>query len=82
MDPIPIVFIHGLFGWGNVKPFFNLGPSYWPECIFKMNFDTILVQVGIVSSDYDRSCEVFYQLKGGRVDYGLEHSNSSGISIF
>ncbi|MCP4129693.1 MAG: hypothetical protein GY754_01635 [bacterium] len=32
--------------------------------------------IGPISSHHDRACELFYQLKGGRVDYGEEHANT------
>lgn len=42
-----------------------------------MNPNHILVDVGVVSSDHDRACEVFYQLMGGRVDYGEAHAKET-----
>ncbi|OZJ06134.1 hypothetical protein BZG36_01016 [Bifiguratus adelaidae] len=38
----------------------------------------IYVFPGQCSSVHDRACEVFYQLKGGRVDYGEQHSQEYG----
>ncbi|RUS25819.1 hypothetical protein BC938DRAFT_471605 [Jimgerdemannia flammicorona] len=38
----------------------------------------ILVTPGMCSSLHDRACEIFAQLKGGRVDYGEEHSSEEG----
>lgn len=34
--------------------------------------------MGGVSSDHDRACEVFYQLIGGKVDYGEKHAIDTG----
>ncbi|CAK4113588.1 unnamed protein product [Aphanomyces euteiches] len=72
----PVVLIHGIFGWGvNPRPLFDLGPCYWPiDDINELNPNNIIVQVGPVSFDHDRACEAFYQVFGGRVDYGEEHS--------
>jgi hypothetical protein len=36
------------------------------------------VATGPVSSCHDRACELFYALKGGRVDYGAHHSQRHG----
>ncbi|OQS06821.1 hypothetical protein THRCLA_01159 [Thraustotheca clavata] len=71
----PAVLIHGLLGWGKHKPFYGRGPNYWPiKHLDEINPNYILVDVGVVSSDHDRACEVFYQLIGGTVDYGEEHA--------
>lgn len=40
------------------------------------------MEVGLISSDYDRACEAFYQLKGGRVDYGEQHALAMGHCQF
>ena len=39
-------------------------------------------RLGPVSSNHDRACELFYALKGGRVDFGAEHSAKHGHSRF
>ncbi|RUS13835.1 hypothetical protein BC937DRAFT_94704 [Endogone sp. FLAS-F59071] len=36
------------------------------------------VTPGMCSSVHDRACEIFFQLKGGKVDYGEEHSREAG----
>ncbi|OQS06817.1 hypothetical protein THRCLA_01158 [Thraustotheca clavata] len=64
-----------LLGWGKCKPLYSFGPNYWPvEALADVNPNCIIVDVGVASSDHDRACEVFYQLVGGKVDYGREHS--------
>ncbi|CAK4124012.1 unnamed protein product [Aphanomyces euteiches] len=80
----PVVLIHGIFGWGvNPRPLFDLGPCYWPiDDINELNPNNIIVQVGPVSFDHDRACEAFYQVFGGRVDYGEEHSRQYGHSRY
>ena len=74
----PIILIHGFFGWGNDE----MGNyRYWGgyEDIQKMyeenGFTVYNVSIGPISSNWDRAIEVYYQLKGGQVDYGFEHSN-------
>ena len=78
----PIVLIHGFFGWGNEE----LGDyKYWggKKDIQKMlenhGYKVINVSVGPISSNWDRAVEVYYQLKGGQVDYGLNHSKKYGL---
>ncbi|KAG7389496.1 hypothetical protein PHYBOEH_007429 [Phytophthora boehmeriae] len=63
----PVVLIHGVFGFGKQRPLFGHWVPYWPEKeLEQTNPNHILVDVGSVSSDHDRACEVFYQLMGGR----------------
>ncbi|RHZ05276.1 hypothetical protein DYB31_006274 [Aphanomyces astaci] len=69
----------GTLGWGRRTPFFNLAPNYWPlKQLDDVNPNHIVVEVGIASSDHDRACETFYQLIGGRVDYGEAHAAEKG----
>ena len=42
-------------------------------------YKIIAVSVGPISSNWDRAIEVFYQLKGGQVDYGSAHSDKNKI---
>ena len=76
-NDFPIVLIHGFFGWGNDE----MGNyRYWGgnKDIQKMyeenGFTVFNVSVGPISSNWDRAVEIYYQLKGGQVDYGFEHS--------
>ncbi|DAZ97313.1 TPA: hypothetical protein N0F65_003677 [Lagenidium giganteum] len=79
----PVVLIHGVFGYGKTKPFFNTWPPYWPEKeLHEMNPNHVFVDLGMISSDYDRACELFHQLRGGRVDYGEEHSKKTKHSRY
>ena len=78
----PIVFIHGFMGWGPEE----MGDySYWGgenNYIKELKSDGFIVfevSVGPISSNYDRAVEVFYQLKGGQVDYGAIHSEKNNI---
>ena len=78
----PIVLIHGFFGWGNEE----MGDyRYWggKKDIQKMleenGFKVINVSVGPISSNWDRAIEVYHQLKGGQVDYGVNHAEKYGL---
>ena len=59
--------------------------SYWGghnnlQKILEHNgYKVFNVSVGPISSNWDRAVEVYYQLKGGQVDYGYDHSNKYGL---
>jgi hypothetical protein len=76
-----IVFVHGLFGWG---PGELGGLPYWGDAIqqFHPAFATHEAKCGPLSSFHDRACEVFAQTRGGRVEYGQEHSAAAGHAPF
>ncbi len=44
-----------------------------------MQVSYLIVDMGVLSSDHDRACEAFYQLYGGRVDYGETHATECGM---
>jgi len=78
----PIVLIHGFFGWGNDE----MGNyRYWggykdiQKMYEKNGFTVFNISVGPISSNWDRAVEIYYQLKGGQVDYGFGHSKKYGL---
>ena len=42
-------------------------------------FEVMVTNVGPISSNWDRAVELYYQIKGGQVDYGKTHSEKFGI---
>jgi len=80
----PVVFVHGFAGFGRTE---MLGYKYWggftdieQQLQSKYN-DGQLVKTAVVgpfSSNWDRAVELFYQIKGGCVDYGMLHANEHG----
>jgi triacylglycerol esterase/lipase EstA (alpha/beta hydrolase family) len=68
----PIVFCHGLFGWGNRA----LPIKYWGVAseTDSCGLPVFEASVGPVSSFHDRACELAAQIKGTRVDYGWKHA--------
>ena len=78
----PVVLIHGFMGWG---PGEMGNYSYWGgnknyiDSLKSEGHKIIEVSVGPISSNWDRAIEVFYQLKGGQVDYGFYHSQKNKI---
>jgi hypothetical protein len=73
-EDVPIVLVHGIFGFGNQK---LCRTSYWGGAEFRAG-NIIVSDVGALASLHDRACELFYQLKGGTVDYGEAHSRACG----
>lgn len=76
-NPYPIVLVHGLAGWGRNE---MLGFKYWgglydiERHLNKHGVPTYTAAVGTISSNWDRAVELYAEIKGGRVDYGLAHS--------
>ena len=82
VNQYPIVLVHGFIGWG---PEEMGGYPYWggdldlTGFLESFGFEVFTVSVGPVSSNWERAVETFYQIKGGQVDYGKNHSNEWGI---
>lgn len=81
----PIVFIHGLAGWGRDEVF---GLKYWgglndfEKHLNAKGYTAYTAAVGPISSNYDRAIELYYYIKGGTVDYGAFHAESYGHSRY
>lgn len=81
----PLVFVHGLGGWGPNEMF---GVNYWGGIqdilgnLEAQGFTTLQATVGPVSSNRDRAIELYYYLVGGTVDYGAAHSERHGTQRF
>lgn len=74
------VFVHGLSGWGSYD-FQNKFVKYWGmfggdllKELEKQGFDCYSASVNPQGSAWDRACELYAQLTGSVVDYGVEHS--------
>ena len=78
----PIVLVHGFIGWG---PEEMIGYKYWggfwdiEKHLEEQGFEVYTVSIGPVSSNWERAVEVYYQLKGGQVDYGKAHAAKFGV---
>lgn len=80
----PIVFVHGMFGWGGNEGLNDLVP-YWGattgdlgKTLAQEGYDCCFASVGPLSSAWDRACELYAQLTGTRVDYGAAHAEAYG----
>jgi len=77
----PIVLVHGFLGFGP-EQYQRTGFKYWggfddiAEHIrnHQGKHQVFVSSVGSISSSWDRSAELYYQIKGGCVDYGSIHT--------
>jgi triacylglycerol lipase len=72
----PIILVHGFAGWG---PDELNGYLYWggvfdiQKFLRDLGYEVYTAHVGPYSSNWDRAIELYYQIKGGQVDYGPKH---------
>src|SRR6056297_2179973 len=79
----PIIFVHGFMGFGtNSKT--GISFPYWGGTVDlqgrlrSSGFEVYIAEVGPVSSNWDRACELYAYIRGGVVDYGAAHSQKYG----
>lgn len=76
----PIILVHGFLGWGRDEVGGRLGHFYWggyddlQKVLEDAGYECHTGVVGPFSSNWDRACELYAQLKGTRTDYGIAHS--------
>lgn len=87
-DEYPFVFVHGLLGWGEESGLYDVLP-YWGMTTGNLlnylqlkGYDCYAAQVGPLTSAWDRVCELYAQLTGTTVDYGIAHSAEKGHDRF
>ena len=84
MNKYPTVFVHGYIGWGEGDPIADhLG--YWGQGkknilahLSSEGYEVHAPALGPYTSTWDRSCELYAYLFGGRVDFGKVHSEKYG----
>lgn len=84
LNKYPVVFVHGFLGLvGDNAP--ALYPNYWGgnkfkviEELRKQGYNVHQASVSAFGSNYDRAVELYYYIKGGRVDYGAAHAAKYG----
>ena len=84
----PLIFVHGMFGWGDNEGINKIIP-YWgatsgniTEYMNDLGCEAYAASVGPMSSAWDRACELYAQLTGTFVDYGKAHSEKHGHKQF
>ncbi|SFD42377.1 esterase/lipase family protein [Clostridium uliginosum] len=77
----PVVLVHGCGGWDRNE---KLGFKYWggttdlQEKMRNAGYEVYTAAVGPISSNWDRACELYASIVGGRVDYGEAHAKKFG----
>ena len=80
----PFVLIHGYLCWGNddrindICPLFGMWNGSAKETLLDAGYIADTPSVGMFSGMWDRACELYAFIKGGRVDYGKVHSERIG----
>lgn len=80
----PIILVHGFNGFTD-----DINPSvlahYWGgdklnirDDLEKNGYETHEASISAFGSNYDRAVELYYYIKGGRVDYGAAHAQKYG----
>ncbi|RAP30486.1 Triacylglycerol lipase [Brevibacillus laterosporus] len=81
----PIILVNGFLGWGREE---ILGFKYWgglhdiQEKLKKDGYQVFTSEIGPISSNWDRACELYAQINGGTVDYGAAHADEHGHARF
>lgn len=78
------IFVHGLSGWGSYDtinefyPYWGLSGGSLIRYLNNQGYESYAASVDPTGSAWDRACELYAQLTGTRVDYGLAHSQKAG----
>ena len=78
------IFVHGLSGWGSYDtineffPYWGLSGGSVIRYLNNQGYESYAASVDPTGSAWDRACELYAQLSGTRVDYGLAHSKKAG----
>ena len=80
----PYILVHGLGGWSPEAQIDQMS-HYWgsttgslSEYLNSEGYNVQVASVGPFSSTWDRTCELYAELTGTRVDYGEAHSKAHG----
>ena len=80
----PYVFVPGMGGWGETSALTRVLP-YWgfvcadvPAILKARGYETYAASIPPLGSAWDRTCELYAQMTGTRVDYGKVHAERFG----
>jgi len=85
METHPIVLVHGFLGFDaeTIIKFPYWGGTVDLEAELRdEGFPVYTAAVGPISSNWDRACELYAFIRGGRVDYGASHADRYGHARF
>lgn len=82
------IFVHGMFGWGCGEGINSHAP-YWGattgdlmKYLTDKGYECYAASVGPMSSAWDQACELYAQITGQRIDYGVIHSKKFNHSRY
>lgn len=81
----PVILVHGILGYGQDQ---RLPLSAWGglddyrRLFAEEGWSIFSATLGPLSSNWDRACELFTYIKGGRTDFGAAHSERCGHARF
>lgn len=84
----PFVFVHGLMGWGarsdldKLVPYWGMTTGSLMKYLNNKGYECYSATVGPLSGAWDRACELYAQLTGTTVDYGIAHSGEKDHERF
>lgn len=89
-EETPTILVHGFNGYGPDAKAGKLIGNYWggfaagnmAETLRNKNCRVYEANVSPLASNWDRACELYACIKGGRVDYGAAHSAKYGHARF
>ncbi len=87
---VPTILVHGFNGYGPDEKAGELIGNYWggfaagnlAEVLRNKNCRVYEANISPLASNWDRACELYACIKGGRVDYGAAHSAKHGHSRY
>lgn len=84
----PFILVHGMLGYGQddlvnkLAPYYGMLSGNLRQYLTDQGFEVYDPSIGKLSSAWDRACELYAQLVGGTVDYGIAHSQKYGHKRF
>lgn len=84
----PIVFVHGVFGWGSDEgidkkiPYWGATTGSLTDYLNGQGYVCYSASVGPINSAWDRACELYARLTGTVVDYGKAHAEKANHRRF
>lgn len=80
----PFVLVHGFLCFGDEQLLNDLTPNFGmfagnaAQTVRSLGVECYCPSIGPFSSAWDRACELYAKIRGGRVDYGKVHSERYG----
>lgn len=84
----PFVFVHGFNGYGDqgalsiIMPYYGTTAGDAPKLGRSMGFKTAAPDLSAFGTAWERACELYAAITGGRVDYGKAHAERFGMDRY